>query len=140
MKSFPFYPQGQMDCGPTCLRMIAAHYGKDLNQKFLHKITGTNSKGTTLLGISDAAEKIGFKAVALRLNIEELQKITLPVILHWNSHHFVVLYAIEVNTYHVADPAVGLTTHARSEFLHSWQKTNNEGVVLIVSYKQKQTN
>lgn len=126
-----------MDCGPTCLRMIAKHYGKNFNLQKLRDIAGINREGVSLLGISEAAEKIGFRTTGVKLTLKQLAEIDLPVILHWNQNHFVVLYKVKINQYHVADPAKGLIIYTKTEFLKYWLSTHNnshsEGIVLTLS-------
>ncbi|RLJ75152.1 peptidase domain-containing ABC transporter [Pedobacter alluvionis] len=121
MKSFVYYQQpDQMDCGPTCLRMIAKHYGKNFSLQKLRDLSGINRAGVSLLGISEAAEKIGFRANGARLDIELLNEVELPLILHWNKNHFVVLYKIKNGRYYVADPGNGLITYSESELMQYW--------------------
>ena len=121
MKSFVYYQQpDQMDCGPTCLRMIAKHYGKNFSLQKLRDLSGINRAGVSLLGISEAAEKIGFRANGARLDIELLNEVELPLILHWNKNHFVVLYRIKNGRYYVADPGNGLITYSESEMMQYW--------------------
>ncbi len=121
MKSFVYYQQpDQMDCGPTCLRMIAKHYGKNFSLQKLRDLSGINRAGVSLLGISEAAEKIGFRANGARLDIELLNEVELPIILHWNKNHFVVLYKIKNGRYYVADPGNGLITYSESELMQYW--------------------
>lgn len=97
MSDFPFYKQlDQMDCGPTCLRMIARHFGKHYTAQTLRDRAQINKEGVSLLGIADAAESIGMKAVGLRASFEKLvDEMPLPCILHWGQSHFVVLYKIK---------------------------------------------
>ncbi|TFB30255.1 peptidase domain-containing ABC transporter [Pedobacter alluvionis] len=121
LKSFVYYQQpDQMDCGPTCLRMIAKHYGKNFSLQKLRDLSGINRAGVSLLGISEAAEKIGFRANGARLDIELLNEVELPLILHWNKNHFVVLYKIKNGRYYVADPGNGLITYSESELMQYW--------------------
>lgn len=82
-----------MDCGPTCLRMIAKHYGRHYDGDTLRKKAGFSKTGVSLLGLSEAAEKIGFRTRGVRLTWDQLREIGLPCILHWNQNHFVVLFA-----------------------------------------------
>ncbi|MEP7143444.1 MAG: peptidase domain-containing ABC transporter [Ferruginibacter sp.] len=138
--SFPTYIQlDQMDCGPTCLRMIAKHYGKNYSLERLRNISSITREGVSLLGISEAAEKIGFKTMAASVNFEQLDKeVSLPCIVHWNQNHFVVVppqnYAIrnpEAKLL-IADPAHGLVKVERETFLKNWiSKTNKQGIVLM---------
>lgn len=92
---FTFYKQlNAMDCGPTCLRMLAKYYGRHYNTDTLRRIAGYNKEGVSLLGISNTAEKIGFRTRAVKLTIDQLNGATLPCVLHWNQNHFVVLVSV----------------------------------------------
>lgn len=126
-----------MDCGPTCLRMIAKHYGKNFSLQRLRDISGINREGVSLLGISEAAEKIGFRTMGSRLAVEQLGEAELPVILHWNQNHFVVLYKIRRGKYYIADPGKGLIEYTQAEFLQRWLSTqnngHNQGIALMLS-------
>lgn len=87
-----------MDCGPTCLRMVAKFYGKHFSIQTLREKTKINRDGVSLLGIAEAAESIGFKTVGVKLSLSKLLKnVPLPCILHWGQNHFVVLHAIDKN-------------------------------------------
>lgn len=97
-----------MDCGPTCLRMVAKHYGRNFTGQTLRKLCEINREGASLLGISDASEKIGFRLMGVKLSIKDLNETELPSILHWRQNHFVVLYKIKRNKCYFADPANGL--------------------------------
>lgn len=116
-----------MDCGPTCLRMVAKHYGKNFSLQRLRDISGINKEGVSLLGISEAAEKIGFRTMGTRLTVDQLSELELPTILHWNQNHFVVLYRIKSNKYYISDPAKGQIVYTQAEFLQRWLSTNNDG-------------
>ncbi len=96
-KTFPIYLQlDAMDCGPTCLRMVSKHYGKHYTAQTLRERSQISREGVSMLGISEAAEKIGFRTVGVRVTTEKLiQEVPLPAILHWEANHFVVLHAIE---------------------------------------------
>lgn len=122
-----------MDCGPTCLRMIAKHYGKNFTIQRLREISGINREGVSLLGISEAAEKIGFRTMGSRLKIEQLTDLELPAILHWNQNHFVVLYRIKNGLYFVADPSKGLIQFTLAELKQRWLSTEDFGIALILS-------
>ena len=92
-KKFPHYNQpDSKDCGPTCLKIIAKHYGKTLNIQTLRTYSETTREGSNLLNVSDAAEKIGFRSLGVKLSLQKLHEAPLPCILHWNSQHYVVLY------------------------------------------------
>ena len=96
LKSFPLYQQlDSMDCGPTCLRMIARHYGRSYTLQNLREKSFITREGVSMLGISDAAESIGIHTQGVRITVEQLvNDVPLPCILHWNQNHFVVLYRL----------------------------------------------
>ncbi|WP_160717340.1 peptidase domain-containing ABC transporter [Chitinophaga solisilvae] len=137
---FPFYKQmDAMDCGPTCLRMVARHYGRSYSLEYLRQQANITREGVSLLGISEAAEKIGFRTNAVRISFEQLdENVELPCILHWNQQHFVVLPPQEYNRHKkndkilVADPGHGLVKVDKETFLRCWQGTSNTGVVLML--------
>lgn len=81
-----------MDCGPSCLRMVAKHYGRSHSIQKLREFTEIGKEGVNMLGIADAAEKIGFRSSGVKINAQQLKETKLPAILHWNQNHFVVLY------------------------------------------------
>lgn len=84
-----------MDCGPTCLRMLAKHYGRNYTIATLRDRTEIGKEGVSLLGISQAAEGIGFRALAVRVPLARLvQEAPVPFIAHWGQNHFIVVYAI----------------------------------------------
>lgn len=138
LKSFPFHTQADsMDCGPTCLRMIAKYYGRPLSLQSLREKTNIDKQGVNLLGISAAAEEIGFRTMAVKIPVEDskhgsLLKSPLPCILHWNQNHFVVLYKINRKAVWLADPATGRIKIKREIFEKSWLTDNNKGVALLL--------
>ncbi len=122
-----------MDCGPTCLRMIAKHYGQSFKLQELRQLSGTTRAGSGLLGISEAAEKIGFRTIGVKLNFERLLvDVPLPCIAHWNQNHFVVIYKIKNNTVWIADPAHGLLKYSKADFLTFWKSDASDGILLLL--------
>jgi ATP-binding cassette subfamily B protein len=156
-KNYPFYHQhDSKDCGATCLRMIAKYYGKSYSLETLRKKTYITRSGVNLLGISEAAESIGFRTLSSRITFEKLLQLKLPCILHWKQNHFVVIYEINVKkkktidkisdyevsnrlTYSgsitIADPAHGIIKYSVNEFLSAWistkSKEGEEGIALL---------
>ena len=143
-----------MDCGPSCLAMIAKHYGLQPNIEKIRRSCALNKEGVSLLGISKAAESIGFKTIGGRLTFNTLAKeVPHPCIVHWNQNHFVVVYKVKKYSkgkyiVYVADPAKGLVTYTKEEFCEHWisTKTNDEekGIALLLEptelfYTQKET-
>lgn len=121
MALFPSLLQrNQMDCGPTCLYMVSKYYGRSFSIEKLRELTEIGKEGVNILGISDAAEKIGYRTQAVQLNIAELKEAKLPCILHWQQNHFVVLYKIKRNHFFIADPGTGLIKLNQKEFEQRW--------------------
>ncbi len=89
-KNIPHYLQlDAMDCGPTCLSMIAKYYGKNYSLQTLRERSFLTREGVLMLGISDAAESIGFHTSGVRITLKQLEEdVPLPCILHWNQNHF----------------------------------------------------
>ncbi len=129
MPSFPFYKQlDAMDCGPTCLRMVARFYGKHFTLQTLREKSHLNREGVSMLGIAKAAEDIGMQSMGVSLTWERLRtEAPLPVIVHWKQNHFVVVYKIKRGRVHVADPAFGHTVLSKEEFLKGWISTRTDG-------------
>ncbi|OYQ46809.1 cysteine peptidase family C39 domain-containing protein, partial [Flavobacterium aurantiibacter] len=151
MNNFPTYHQpDSKDCGPTCLKIIAKHFGKTLSLPKLRQLSETHRDGSSLLALSNAAEQLGFRTLGVKLNTKKLAEAPLPCILHWNNNHFVVLYKITAKggifktktqgddkTYYISDPAVGLITYNETEFLKFWIGNNatsetEEGIALLL--------
>jgi ATP-binding cassette, subfamily B, bacterial len=138
LKTFPNYIQADYkDCGPTCLKIIAKHYCKILNIQDLRDYSETTRDGSSLLMLSDASEKIGFRTVGAKLCAVKLEEMPLPCILHWNKGHYVVLYEIKKGTYYISDPAIGLIEYSEVEFLKFWIGNNadtntEEGIALLI--------
>ncbi|MBX9785115.1 MAG: peptidase domain-containing ABC transporter [Chitinophagaceae bacterium] len=127
---FPLYKQlDAMDCGPTCLRMVAKYYGRSVPLEYLRIKTEYGKDGSSLLGLADAAESIGFKTVGTKLSFEQLvNDAPLPAILHWEQYHFVVLTpSSNQKKLKVADPAKGFVTYTKEEFLQRWVGTHENG-------------
>ena len=149
---FPLYKQlDAMDCGPTCLRMIAKHYGRSIPLDYLRNKSQYGKQGVSMLGLADAAESIGLKSVGAKLTYEQLiNDAPLPAIIHWDQYHFVVLTPQSTkNKLIIADPARGLITLNKAEFIKRWvscplslgfpdketneiQEYTGKGIVLVV--------
>ncbi|MDR2651467.1 MAG: peptidase domain-containing ABC transporter [Prevotellaceae bacterium] len=134
MSAFPTYQQlDAMDCGATCLRMICKYYGKTFAAATLRERCHTTREGVSMLGISDAAESIGFRTAGVKITFEQLcGEAPLPCIVHWNQKHFVVVHKIKKsknddNTIiYIADPAAGLLEYRKEQFLRCWLSTVDE--------------
>ncbi len=150
-----------MDCGPTCLRMIIKYYGRSVAIQKLRSLCFINHGGVNLLGLSEAAEKLGMRTTGVKLSLQQLKEVQLPCILHWHRHHFVVLYDIskasdnlikrfipgkahKETIYHIADPVTGKIRMDETTFKKHWynNKETREGISLLLSpspnfYSQK---
>jgi len=148
---FVFFKQPDaMDCGPTSLRMVVKYYGKNISLQTLREKTQIGKEGVNLLGISEAAEAIGFRTQALKLTYKSLtEEATLPAILHWRQNHFVVIHPKsfargrrwgnffkKANAIRIADPARGFVSYSMEEFKTNWisDRENGEetGVALLM--------
>ncbi len=146
--SFPNYKQlDAMDCGPTCLKIVAQFYGRNYSLQGLREKCHITREGVSLLGISDAAELIGLRSTGVKISWEQLRdEMTMPCIVHWNQQHFVVVYKIKNDVVYVSDPAAGLLKYSKEKFLKSWvqtvEDTEGKGIALMLEptpefYKEK---
>lgn len=146
LKPFPHYPQQESaDCGPSCLRMISKYYGKAYSAEMLRKRCFISREGVSMLGISDAAESIGFRTVGVQISFRQLaEDAPFPCILHWNQNHFVVCYGVDrrrrngktAYRLRISDPATQRVTLTRKEFEKCWLSSRNSqgetGVALLL--------
>ncbi|WP_303208532.1 peptidase domain-containing ABC transporter [Bacteroides oleiciplenus] len=137
MKHFPHYTQHDtMDCGPTCLRTVAAFYGKRYSLEGLREKSFITREGVSMLGISEAAEKIGFRSICVQVGYEKLKEAPLPCIIHWNQQHFVVVYKLNDKHVWVADPGAGKLKYTKEEFCNCWLSSRKDeedtGVALLL--------
>ncbi|WP_291914391.1 peptidase domain-containing ABC transporter [Chitinophaga sp. CB10] len=143
LKAFPFYMQpDRKDCGPTCIRIISRHYGRLTDLEAIRSLAETTREGSSLLGLSAAAEGLGFKTLAVKIDFTTLmEEAPLPCICHWGQQHFVVVYDIKKSggntTVYVSDPAYGLIKYSKQEFIDGWmgrgkKETDEEGIALLL--------
>ena len=132
-----------MDCGPACLRMISKYYGHHYSLQTLRKKCFITREGVSLLGISDAAESIGFRTCGVKITGEQLvNEAMLPCILYWNNSHFVVCYKIKRKRggkliFYIADPASQRLQYEEDEFKKCWlgvtlADVNRRGIALLL--------
>lgn len=129
MASIPFTRQlDAKDCGPACLRMVAGFHGKKFSIQYLRDRCYITRGGVSLLGISDAAESIGFKTLGAKLTWDQLSReAPIPCIVHWNQNHFVVVVKTGKRHVLVADPALGMVRYSVKEFKKNWISGTSEG-------------
>ena len=135
-----------LDCGLTCLKMVAAFHGKEYSLEFLRENLPTNLGETVLINIVEVAKKNALNAVEINVSYRQLEEIHLPAILQWNQEHFVVLYNIKKSFWsflpwvskekqnYIADPKSGLIILNKKTFLTNWLDKNSwKGSVLTIT-------
>lgn len=135
---FPTYNQlYTKDCAPACLKIVAKHYRKEIGIDYLRELCETTRIGTNLENLSQAAEKIGFRTLGVKISLDQIDTAPLPCILHWGKDHFVVLYKINKNKYFISDPSAGLVSFTQRQFIENWigKQTGtkiNQGIALLL--------
>ena len=126
----------QMDCGPSCVRMVASAYGKDYSLSYLRALSHLTREGVSISGIRDAMLHIGLASASFMMTTEQLrEKCPLPAVLHWEQNHFVVLYGTRRSwpsgkwLYNIANPAFGRQTVDEEELNEKWAN-GGKGVVV----------
>jgi ATP-binding cassette subfamily B protein len=127
--SFPFVRQPDaMDCGPACLKMVAAYYKKSFTLETIRRKCYITREGVSFLGLSEAADSLGFRTIGVKIPFALLaEKVPLPCIIHWKQKHFIVVYKIVKDKIYAADPAIGLVTFSREDFTRNWASTIEDG-------------
>lgn len=103
----PILQSEAAECGLASLAMVARHHGHRVDLAGLRQRFPTSIKGMTLRQIMAAASELDLSPRAVRLEVEELDKLALPAILHWDLNHFVVLEKVRGNRLTIIDPAKG---------------------------------
>jgi ATP-binding cassette subfamily B protein len=108
--------------------MIAKFYGKSYSLQTLREKSYLSRDGVSMMGISEAAESIGFRTMGVSLTPEKIfSTAPLPLVVHWKQNHFVVVYKVTKDTVYVADPAFGLVKYTKTEFLKNWISVQQDG-------------
>lgn len=137
-KRFKFFNQLEsVDCGPACLAMVAWHYDKPYSVKQIKTVCSITRMGVSVQDIINGAKKIGFDSVGVKLRLNQLEEVDLPIILFWKQDHFVVLYKIKkqkngILTYYLADPGYGKIKIESETIIHEWMGTNSQGVAIFI--------
>jgi ATP-binding cassette subfamily B protein len=128
-RKFFFHNQhDSTQCGIACLQMVCHYHGKKYSLTTLSRYCFATTEGVSLLGISEAANRLGLHTSCGRATIEQLYKAPLPCILHWDQEHFVVLYRIKGQSeFYVADPGKGLLQYGIDEMKEHWISTRSTG-------------
>ena len=116
-----------MMCGPIAFVRVCEELGVETTVEEIAKLAGTDETGTTMYGLFQAAQSKGLRAVGMRLNLEELEDIAKPIIVHFKSGHFVAVEKIEDEQVTITDQEGLNRTLQLKEFRRKW-----DGNVLIV--------
>ncbi len=127
------------DCGLTCVRMIARHYGKKIPLKALRQLAETTKLGVSLKDFTDSFNSIGMVNAVLRITENDMRKLPFPAIVYWRQRHFVVLYHYDSkkDRYYVADPSGGKIRFESEEFMRYWKGDSDKGLVVIAEPGEK---
>lgn len=96
------------ECGLACLAMIANHFGQRTDITTLRRAFEPSARGATARDLSHLAGQLGLVTRTIRCELDDLSRIRLPAILHWDLGHFVVLYKATGKYFHIADPSGGV--------------------------------
>ncbi|GHD69310.1 peptidase domain-containing ABC transporter [Jeongeupia chitinilytica] len=110
------YQSEASECSLACLAMMARYYRYDIDLYHIRKKINVTLNGLTLTGVNGVAMELGFNSRAIRLDMDEFSEIKLPIILHWNFNHYVVLKSIQGDKYTIHDPADGIRVLSKAEF------------------------
>lgn len=131
-----FKQMDEMDCGPASLKMISDWYGQHISLQKLRNLSHISREGVSMEGICDAAEKIGFRTIVVKIGFFKrgekagLSEFPLPCIAYWEQRHFVVVYNLNKKHVWIADPAHGKIKLKREQFEKSWFSDDDKGIVL----------
>lgn len=136
---FPFYRQRDaFDCGPTCVRMIAKYYKKDISVQLIREISHVDREGTSIKAIENAGKILGFNTLSIKSSINLvdpdiplLDTLPLPLIAHWAGNHFVVIYKIQNGKVYFADPGIGLRTELLTDVHKNLYSNTDWGKVVL---------
>lgn len=125
LKKYHVAQLGEYACGLACLCTISNYYGAEFSQEKFRDISGTTQNGTTLLGLIQAAQKIGYEAKGFEAELSHLSELKGPAILHVvqdkNREHYIVYFGFVEGKHWVSDPGVGVLVLTDSELLAQWK-------------------
>ena len=124
IRRFALIPQAEeMDCGAACLAMICKHYGVGMTLGKLRELANVTTQGATLDSLARTGESIGFTTRGLQCTFDALRGFDLPLIVHWEGYHYIVVYGVSSSQVWVADPALGFRKLSVEEFERGWRGT-----------------
>lgn len=125
LKKYHVAQLGEYACGLACLCTISNFYGAEFSQEKLRDISGTSQSGTTLLGLIQAAQKIGYEAKGFEVELSHLSELKGPAILHvvqdQNREHYIVYFGFVEGKHWVSDPGAGVLALTDSELIAQWK-------------------
>lgn len=138
-----FQERFSYECGPRCLQMIMNSYGKVVEFDSLAKYSEMDEfDGTSLMGLSQAAEKYEFRTLAIKIpfesnneDIASLINVQLPCIIHWQGNYFVIVEKINKESIQIIHPSKGRIVIIKQDFLKNWipkEDLKGKGIVLMV--------
>ncbi|HEX6361812.1 MAG TPA: peptidase domain-containing ABC transporter [Albitalea sp.] len=113
----------EMDCGAACLAMICRHYGIAMTLGKLRERANVTTQGATLESLARVGESLGFATRGVQCTLDALRGFELPLIVHWEGYHYVVVYGVSASHVWVADPAMGFRKLTVEEFERGWSGT-----------------
>ncbi len=124
IRRFALIPQAEeMDCGAACLAMICKHYGVGMTLGKLRELANVTTQGATLDSLARTGESIGFTTRGLQCTFDALRGFDLPLIVHWEGYHYIIVYGVSSSQVWVADPALGFRKLSVEEFERGWRGT-----------------
>ncbi len=105
-----------LECGAACLTMILAYFGKWVPIEQVRIDCGISRNGSKAINMVKAARSYGLTATGFRYSVEKLKSLPMPVIIHWNFNHFVVLKGFTKENAVINDPAKGMIEVPLTEF------------------------
>lgn len=121
VRRYPFFAQQSgSDCGAACLVMVSRYWGKKFSVNRLRDLARVDRNGSSLKGLSAAAETLGFNTLPIKASLDRLATQTLPAIVHWEGKHYIVVYEVSAKQVIVGDPAIGQRTFSHKEFMAGW--------------------
>lgn len=125
-----------MDCGPACIQMIAAFYGKHYSLRTLKLHCNVTRVGVTAKDVTTGCDAIGLKNAVVQIFPRELERLPLPAILYWRQNHYVVLYKMRKKRgktlYYIADPSYRKVVLQEEAFMRDWLGDEKQGIALLL--------
>ncbi|MGK0269992.1 MAG: ATP-binding cassette subfamily B protein RaxB [Cocleimonas sp.] len=116
-KNVPLVMQDEMgECGLACIAMIASYYGNKLDMAAIRSRLSIDLNGMNLQQIIEVSDGLNMSSRPLKCQLEDVEKLSLPCIIHWDLNHFVVLTGASRNRFTVNDPSLGKRIYSASEF------------------------